>query len=161
MSVLPIPAVRDSKYSQYVLYAIASALAYTSATCVTGLMAAAAECCDVDEEEKAAVQEGKGRKLEDRLPRGRALGGFRSKVGTGSYMQSDVERLTVLTRNGRVIVRQGQLGRAIGPLLATFTYWTLGPTVVYALSAVALASLAMTMSGMVRSEVARRKWKTA
>jgi hypothetical protein len=57
------------------------------------------------------------------------------------------------------ITIQGQLGRAIGPLLATFTYWTLGPTFVYSLSAGALGVLAMSMNGMVRKEVERRRVK--
>lgn len=75
MGLLPLPIIRDGKYSQVWLYGIATALSYTSATVVTGLMAAAAECCDVDEEV--------GRGGEETLTRGRALGGFRSKVGVG------------------------------------------------------------------------------
>ncbi len=74
MGLLPLPAIREGKYAQYWLYAIAAALSYTSATVVTGLMAAAAECCDVD-------GEGDGKGGEEKLTRGRALGGFRSKVG--------------------------------------------------------------------------------
>jgi len=68
--VLPMPFVRDSYYlSTFTLYAAASGFAFVSATVVTGLTAAAAGCCD--EEGEAA---------DERLKRGRALGGFRSKV---------------------------------------------------------------------------------
>ncbi len=56
---------------------------------------------------------------------------------------------------------QGQLGRAFGPLLATFTYWTLGPTFVYGVAAVCLGALALSVGGMVRGEVARHKLKRA
>lgn len=70
-----LPSLKDSGYSTLVLYTIATCLAYTSATCVTGLMAAAAACCDEDD-----VQGGKEVAGRERLPRGRALGGFRSRV---------------------------------------------------------------------------------
>ncbi|KAI0322481.1 major facilitator superfamily domain-containing protein [Amylostereum chailletii] len=39
----------------------------------------------------------------------------------------------------------GQLGRAIGPLLACASYWTFGPSVTYAVSAVAMTALAARM----------------
>lgn len=51
---------------------------------------------------------------------------------------------------------QGQLGRAIGPLLATATYWTRGPTTTYTIGALALGTLAWSMSGMVKEEVQRK-----
>jgi hypothetical protein len=71
MAILPLTGVRNSKWSSWVLYAIATGLSYTSATAVTGMMGAAAACCDdVDDE---ADQRGK-------LPRGKALGRFRSAV---------------------------------------------------------------------------------
>ena len=67
---LPLPAVRDSYYgSTLLLYAAASGLAFVSATVVTGLTAAAAACCDEE-----------GEQADERLKRGRALGGYRSKV---------------------------------------------------------------------------------
>jgi hypothetical protein len=71
MAILPLTGVRDSKWSSWVLYAIATGLSYTSATAVTGMMGAAAACCDDVEDE--ADQRGK-------LPRGKALGRFRSAV---------------------------------------------------------------------------------
>lgn len=78
MAALPFPAIKDSGYSTAVLYTIATCLAYTSATCVTGLMAAAAACCDEDDAQGGRKKVGGG----DSLPRGRALGGFRSRVST-------------------------------------------------------------------------------
>lgn len=120
MAILPLTGVRDSKWSSWVLYAIATGLSYTSATAVTGMMGAAAACCDDVEDE--ADQQGK-------LPRGKALGRFRSA---------------------------GQLGRAIGPLLATATYWTQGPSVTYTIGALALGTLAWSMGGMVSEEVRRK-----
>ena len=77
MAGLPFPVVRDSAYSNAVLYTIATCLAYTSATCVTGMMAAAAACCDEDDERGVL---GDKSSAGGRLPRGRALGGFRSRV---------------------------------------------------------------------------------
>jgi len=66
--------VRTSYYlSTFVLYAAASGLAFVSATVVTGLTAAAAGCCDEE-----------GQATDERLKRGRALGGFRSKVSRTS-----------------------------------------------------------------------------
>ncbi|KAJ9116911.1 hypothetical protein QFC22_004568 [Naganishia vaughanmartiniae] len=125
MAALPFPAIKDSGYSTVVLYAIASCLAYTSATCVTGMMAAAAACCDEDDAQTTVKGRGS-----DALPRGRALGGFRSR---------------------------GQLGRAIGPLWATALYWTRGPTVAYAVAAAALTLIVLGMGPMVKDEMKRRK----
>ncbi len=76
MALLPLPAIKDGAHAQRWLYAIATALSYTSATVVTGLMAAAAACCDEDGDAPA------GALRSERLPKGRALGGFRSKVGS-------------------------------------------------------------------------------
>ena len=66
LSILPSARISTiNPLSTSVLYAAASGLAYTSATVVTGLTASAAACCDDGQES---------------LKRGRALGGFRSKV---------------------------------------------------------------------------------
>jgi hypothetical protein len=62
------------------------------------------------------------------LQRGRALGGFRSR---------------------------GQLGRAVGPLLASSVYWLAGPTVCYSLVAACMLGVWVTMSNSVREESAR------
>lgn len=71
MAILPLSGVRDSKYSSWILYAIATGLSYTSATAVTGMMGAAAACCDDVEDEMDQ---------REKLPRGKALGRFRSAV---------------------------------------------------------------------------------
>ncbi|KAI0736176.1 MFS general substrate transporter [Fomitopsis betulina] len=64
-----------------------------------------------------------GKSLEEHpeLAKGKALGKFRSS---------------------------GQLGRAIGPLLACASYWTFGPAVTYAVSAVAMFALSMGMKSI-------------
>ncbi|OXC70327.1 hypothetical protein AYX13_01239 [Cryptococcus neoformans] len=100
--------------SHIFLYVAATCLAYTSATAVTGLTAAAAGCCDERYPE---------------LQRGRALGKFRSR---------------------------GQLGRAVGPLLASMLYWMEGPSAAY-------LTLAMCLGGVLilapRGGVQRyRRW---
>ncbi|WVQ64936.1 uncharacterized protein L199_003106 [Kwoniella botswanensis] len=68
--------------------------------------------------------------LVDEQQRGKALGGFRSK---------------------------GQLGRAVGPLLASSIYWVKGPTVAYA----TLAGCLVVVYGLARTQVnSRKKGKT-
>lgn len=42
----------------------------------------------------------------------------------------------------------GQLGRAIGPLLACASYWTFGPSLTYAISAVAMFALSASMKSL-------------
>ena len=70
LTILPVAFIRESNVlSTIVLYSAATGLAYVSATVVTGLTATAAACCD--EEGEGAVEG---------LRRGRALGGFRSRV---------------------------------------------------------------------------------
>ncbi|RSH94698.1 hypothetical protein EHS25_004503 [Saitozyma podzolica] len=119
LSTLPLTTIRSNSFlSTTVLYAAATCLAYTSATVVTSLTAAAASCCD--------EQGGRGHPA---LQRGRALGGFRSR---------------------------GQLGRAIGPILASTMYWLLGPTAAYGIIATAMAGVWMLMGRSVREERDRR-----
>ena len=66
LALLPLDTIRSmDTLATLILYGAATALAYTSATVVTGLTAAAAGCCDEGVEA---------------LKRGRALGGFRSRV---------------------------------------------------------------------------------
>lgn len=52
---------------------------------------------------------------------------------------------------------QGQLGRAIGPLWATTLYWTRGPSLAYSVAAGALAVIVVSMQGMVKEEIKRKK----
>lgn len=69
LAFLPYESIRASdQLSTLLLYTAATGLAYTSATVVTSLSAAAAACCD-DETG-----------TDPRLQRGRALGAWRSKV---------------------------------------------------------------------------------
>lgn len=93
MAILPLTGVRDSKWSSWVLYAIATGLSYTSATAVTGMMGAAAACCDDVEDE--ADQQGK-------LPRGKALGRFRSAVSGRSHhdIRNINSKLNVISSSG-------------------------------------------------------------
>jgi len=44
----------------------------------------------------------------------------------------------------------GQLGRALGPVLACAAYWTVGPTITYAASAVAMTALFVQMKAIQR-----------
>jgi len=47
----------------------------------------------------------------------------------------------------------GQLGRAIGPLLACASYWTFGPSSTYAVSAVAMLSLSVSMRTLANPKI--------
>ncbi|KAF8318207.1 MFS DHA1 sub-family [Clavulina sp. PMI_390] len=98
-------------------YGAAAFLAFTSATVVNSLTAAASLQCDDDSTEGA--EKGAKNSVDPRLAKGRALGGFRSS---------------------------GQLGRALGPLLACAMYWTAGPTITYATSGVLMFILAAHVS---------------
>jgi len=103
-------------------------MAFTSATVVNALTAhASLQCDDAPEDEAAAagVDGGKPLKAIQRpeLAKGQALGCFRSS---------------------------GQLGRAIGPLLACASYWTFGPSVTYAVCAVAMTGLTLHMRRVAR-----------
>lgn len=97
------------------LQGAAVCLAFTSATVVNALTAAASLQCD---EGGADPVTGKPLQEHPQLAKGRALGRFRST---------------------------GQLGRAIGPLMACAMYWTFGPTLTYGVSAAAMFALAMRM----------------
>lgn len=94
MTTLPYLASDPSRLSTGIqaLYLAAAFLAFTSATVVNSLTAAASLQCDDDSDSKTAIKH-------PQLAKGRALGGFRSS---------------------------GQLGRALGPLLACALYWTVG-----------------------------------
>ncbi|ODN97482.1 hypothetical protein L198_04049 [Cryptococcus wingfieldii CBS 7118] len=99
-----IPFFTSSSFTalpHILLYAGATCLAFTSATVVTGLTAAAAGCCD---------------ERFPQLQRGRAMGKFRSR---------------------------GQLGRSVGPLLASGLYWINGPSVAYLTLGSMLAAVLM------------------
>jgi len=116
LSLLPRYALVSPKTSMRLLEAAAVCIAFTSATVVNSLTALASLQC-----EESTVDEVTARMTENHpeLAKGKALGNFRSA---------------------------GQLGRAIGPLLACASYWTFGPSATYAISAVAMLMLWMTMS---------------
>ncbi|KAJ7904636.1 major facilitator superfamily domain-containing protein [Mycena olivaceomarginata] len=97
------------------LQGAAVCMAFTSATVVNSLTAFASLQCD-----ESAVDPitGKPTKEHAELAKGKALGKFRSS---------------------------GQLGRAIGPLLACASYWTFGPSITYTVSAIAMTTLSVGM----------------
>ncbi|KAI0750752.1 MFS general substrate transporter [Daedaleopsis nitida] len=104
------------------LQGAAVCMAMTSATVVNALTAYASLQCD-----DVTVDPDTGKTMEEHpeLAKGKALGKFRSS---------------------------GQLGRAIGPLFACASYWTFGPSLTYAVSAVAM----FTLSARMRSVTTRR-----
>jgi hypothetical protein len=131
------------------LQAAAVYMAFTSATVVNALTAhASLQCDEAPEDEDAAAAQGVdgGKPLRaiqrPELAKGQALGRFRSS---------------------------GQLGRAIGPLLckhayslfcavlifflggvACASYWTFGPSVTYAVCAIAMTGLSLHMRRVAR-----------
>ncbi|WVQ93437.1 hypothetical protein IAU59_000511 [Kwoniella sp. CBS 9459] len=139
LAILPFPVISGSALrSNLTLYAAATFLAYTSATVVTGLTAAAASYTDENSSSSnnsGGLDQGKDeRSKRELLQRGRALGTFRSK---------------------------GQLGRAIGPLLASSVYWIYGPTVAYAGLAGCLAIVSIVAFGQVPAATVRASTKRA
>ncbi|KAF8621622.1 hypothetical protein AX15_007640 [Amanita polypyramis BW_CC] len=77
--------------------------------------------------DEPVYDEATGKPLEHpQLAKGKALGKFRSS---------------------------GQLGRAIGPILACASYWTFGPTYTYAASALVMFALSANMRSMKKSQV--------
>ncbi|KAJ6628741.1 major facilitator superfamily domain-containing protein [Mycena sp. CBHHK59/15] len=100
------------------LQGAAVCIAFTSATVVNSLTAFASLQCD---EGGVDPFTGKPIKEHSQLAKGKALGQFRSS---------------------------GQLGRAIGPLLACASYWTFGPSLTYAISAIAMVGLSASMKSI-------------
>jgi len=93
-------------------------LAYTSATVVNSLTSYASLQCDDIAESKDQVTGKPKDEWHPDLAKGRALGRFRSR---------------------------GQLGRAIGPLLACASYWSFGPSTTYLAGAFAMLILSLQM----------------
>jgi len=106
--------------SMRLLQAAAICMAFTSATVVNSLTAFASLQCDEGGFDKDT---GKPVEQHPQLVKGKALGHFRSS---------------------------GQLGRAIGPLLACASYWTFGPSYTYGVSAIAMFALSMGMESIVK-----------
>ena len=97
-----------------VLWAAAACFAWSSASVVNSLNALASLECDelASSSSSAVTQAGVGD--ERSLPKGQTLGRFRSA---------------------------GQLGRALGPLSITASYWAVGPSATYAACAVLTAGV--------------------
>lgn len=142
-AVPPLAATRTST-AVALLRGAAVCMAFTSATVVNALTAYASLQCD----EGVDADTGKPVKEHPDLAKGKALGKFRSS---------------------------GQLGRAIGPLLGTScprscreaysvayrrssaacaSYWTFGPAVTYAVSAVAMYALYIGMKPVAVKKIA-------
>jgi hypothetical protein len=137
LTILPYGPIRESTVlSTIVLYSAATGLAYVSATVVTGLTAAAAACCDEEGEVSA-----------ESLRRGRALGGFRSRVSLEFQCRA---KLTL----------QGQLGRAIGPLLASSAYWLAGPVMCYVTIGLCLQYVTLQLRSWLSDEATRKQTVT-
>ncbi|KAJ7179022.1 major facilitator superfamily domain-containing protein [Mycena filopes] len=115
LALLPQFATTQPTVALRLLQAAAVCMAFTSATVVNSLTAFASLQCD---EGGVDPITGKPTKEHSQLAKGKALGQFRSS---------------------------GQLGRAIGPLLACASYWTFGPSLTYAISAVAMTALSAGM----------------
>ncbi|KAI0307292.1 major facilitator superfamily domain-containing protein [Multifurca ochricompacta] len=116
LALLPHFTVSQPKLAFRLLQAASVCMAFTSATVVNALTAHASLQCDEAPVVTAESSNGTPLKVVNlpELAKGQALGRFRSS---------------------------GQLGRAIGPLLACASYWTFGPSITYAISAVAMAGL--------------------
>jgi len=115
LMLLPYHVENNHWMAMKLLYAAAACMAFTSATVVNSLTACASLQCD-----DPRFDEVTGKPLEEhpQLAKGEALGKFRSS---------------------------GQLGRAIGPILACVSYWTFGPAYTYGASALVMFTLAASM----------------
>ncbi|KAH8999246.1 MFS DHA1 sub-family [Lactarius akahatsu] len=130
LSLLPQFTLSKPGLAFRLLQIAAICMAFTSATVVNALTAHASLQCDEAPPEITAETTGNGstppppRAVQrPELAKGQALGRFRSS---------------------------GQLGRAIGPLFACASYWTFGPSVTYAIGAVAMAGLSALMHKVAR-----------
>jgi len=115
LALLPIYVNKNMAVAMRLLQAAAICMAFTSATVVNSLTAFASLQCD-----EPRVDDISGKPIEEHpdLVKGKALGNFRSA---------------------------GQLGRAIGPILACACYWTIGPTYTYGISAFLMFGLSAGM----------------
>jgi len=118
LALLPKYVQTQPSFALKLLQAAAVCMAFTSATVVNSLTAFASLQCD-----EGRVDEVTGKIVEEHplLAKGIALGNFRSA---------------------------GQLGRALGPLLACASYWTFGPSITYGISAIAMTTLSLSMKSI-------------
>lgn len=141
LAIVPNLVATNLAIAVKLLQAAAVCLAFTSATVVNSLTAYASLQCD----ETFDANTGKPDETHPDLAKGKALGGFRSS---------------------------GQLGRAIGPLLGTShivsppleylfltrhiacaSYWTVGPSMTYAVAAVTTFILSSNMRSIASKKV--------
>ncbi|KAF9055447.1 MFS general substrate transporter [Hymenopellis radicata] len=115
LAILPHFVTSKPVLALRLLQAAAVCMAFTSATVVNSLTAFASLQCD---EPMFDPVTGKTTKEHPQLTKGKALGKFRSS---------------------------GQLGRAIGPLLACASYWTVGPSYTYSAAAISMFILTADM----------------
>ncbi|KAF8165249.1 MFS, DHA1 sub-family [Crassisporium funariophilum] len=118
LALLPKYVQTQPSIAMKLLQAAAVCMAFTSATVVNSLTAFASLQCD---EGQADEVTGKVVEEHPELAKGKALGQFRSS---------------------------GQLGRALGPLLACASYWLFGPSVTYGVSSVAMLALSLSMKSI-------------
>lgn len=106
LALLPSYANSNTAVAMKLLQMAAVCMAFTSATVVNSLTAFASLQCD-----EPSIDEISGKPIKEHpdLAKGKALGRFRSA---------------------------GQLGRAIGPIMACASYWTVGPAYTYGISAI-------------------------
>ncbi|KAG6911196.1 hypothetical protein DXG01_003063 [Tephrocybe rancida] len=115
LAVFPLYVSTKPALAMKLLQGSAVCLAFTSATVVSSLTAFASLQCDEGGFDDVT---GKPREEHPQLTKGKALGQFRSS---------------------------GQLGRAMGPLLACASYWTFGPSITYVVSALAMFVISVGM----------------
>ncbi|KAF5344115.1 hypothetical protein D9758_008841 [Tetrapyrgos nigripes] len=115
LAILPNYVSSNLTLALRLLQLAAVCMAFTSATVVNSLTAFASLQCDEGGFDPVT---GKPIKEHPQLAKGKALGKFRSS---------------------------GQLGRAIGPLIACASYWTFGPTYTYAVAAGAMLLVSVYM----------------
>jgi len=129
LALVPHFTISRPRLAFRLLQVAAVFMAFTSATVVNALTAHASLQCDEAPDDEGAAQQGVdgGMPLKaiqrPELAKGQALGRFRSS---------------------------GQLGRAIGPLLACASYWTFGPSVTYSVCAIAMTGLTLHMRRVAR-----------
>lgn len=122
-----LSSITSTRYLATLVLYVAASLLAYTSATVVTSLTAAAASC-CDEDSQETASDSTA--PDPRLRRGRALGGFRSR---------------------------GQLGRAIGPLLVSSVYWTMGPTVAYAGMGACMAVIWALAREPAREEVARKK----
>ncbi|QRV73142.1 major facilitator superfamily transporter [Ceratobasidium sp. AG-Ba] len=146
----------DVRAAVGMLHAAAALLSFTSATVVSSLTALASLQCD-EESNKAVVSTGSSDKPATGLSSSVQTGSSGSVRTRPSAPRAKVPQNTEAIPTGRTLGEfrsSGQLGRAIGPLLACFAYWTVGPSATYAATALAMCALVW-RAGVVTSRLRR------